>query len=165
MQRRTALVWPAALVLTACGFKLRQAPDFAFDTAFINGQPNSTLTAELTRNLESTDRVQVIKDPRQMMSAEVIVDVLSELREKVVVALNASGQVRQFQVRLRVKFKLRTVQGKELIEPTEILQQRDINYNETLALAKETEEALLYRSMQTDVVQQLVRRLAAVRQL
>ena len=165
MQRRTALVWPAALLLTACGFKLRQAPDFAFETAFINGQPNSSLVAELGRNLESTDRVHVVKDARQMESAQVIVDVLSELREKVVVALNASGQVRQFQVRLRVKFKLRTLQGKELIEPTEILQQRDINYNETLALAKETEEALLYKSMQTDVVQQLVRRLAAVRQL
>jgi len=73
--------------------------------------------------------------------------------------------VRQFQLRVRVRFKLRTLQGKELIAPTEILQQRDINYSETLALAKETEEALLYKSMQTDVVQQLMRRLAAVREL
>ncbi|MBV8620984.1 MAG: hypothetical protein JOY84_19130 [Curvibacter sp.] len=165
MQRRTALVWPAALMLSACGFKLRQAPDFAFDAVFINGQANSPLAQELARNLEATDRVHVIKDPQKMDSAQVIVDLLSELREKVVVALNASGQVRQFQVRLRVRFKLRTLEGKELIEPSEILQQRDINYNETLALAKETEEALLYKSMQTDVVQQLVHRLAAVRKL
>ena len=44
-----------------------------------------------------------------------------------------------------------------------LLQQRDISYSETIALAKEAEEALLYRNMQTDLVQQLLRRLAAVR--
>jgi len=32
-------------------------------------------------------------------------------------------------------------------------------------LAKEAEEALLYRDMQSDIVQQLLRRLAAVKQL
>ncbi|MDD0810816.1 LPS assembly lipoprotein LptE [Curvibacter sp. RS43] len=165
MQRRTALIWPMGLLLAGCGFKLRQAPDFAFDSAFINGLNNSPLVIELRRNLEATDRVEVVQDPRQMERAQVIIDLLSDQREKVVVALNASGQVRQFQLRVRLRFKLRTLQGKELISPTEILQQRDINYSETLALAKETEEALLYKSMQTDVVQQLMRRLAAVREL
>jgi hypothetical protein len=91
----------------------------------------------------------VVRDPREMESVQVVIDLLSDQREKVVVALNASGQVREFQLRVRVRFKVRTLQGKELIAPTEILQQRDINYSETLALAKETEEALLYKSMQT----------------
>lgn len=165
MLRRTALIWPVGLLLTACGFQLRRAPDFVFERVFINGQPNSPLSEELRRNLESLGTLHVISDSRQMETAQVIIDLLSDQREKVVVALNASGQVRQFQLRVRVRFKLRTLQGKELIAPTEILQQRDINYSETLALAKETEEALLYKSMQTDVVQQLMRRLAAVREL
>jgi leucyl-tRNA synthetase len=38
---------------------------------------------------------------------------------------------------------------------TEIQQQRDMSYNETLALSKEAEEALQYRNMQTDIVQQI----------
>ena len=38
-----------------------------------------------------------------------------------------------------------------------------MSYNESIALAKEAEEALLYRNMQTDLVQQLLRRLAAAR--
>lgn len=56
-----------------------------------------------------------------------------------------------------------TPAGQELIAPTELLQTRDVSYNETQALAKEAEEALLMRNMQSDMVQQLLRRLAAVR--
>ena len=56
-------------------------------------------------------------------------------------------------------------QGKELIPETELLQQRDISFNESAVLAKEAEETLLYRDMQTDIVQQLMRRLAAVKSL
>ena len=37
-----------------------------------------------------------------------------------------------------------------------------MSYNETAALAKEQEEAALYRAMQSDIVAQVMRRLAAV---
>jgi LPS-assembly lipoprotein len=46
--------------------------------------------------------------------------------------------VREFQLRTRLKFKLRTPQGKELIPETELLQQRDISFNESAVLAKES---------------------------
>jgi LPS-assembly lipoprotein len=39
---------------------------------------------------------------------------------------------------------------------------RDMSYNESAALAKEHEESLLYRAMQSDIVSQVMRRLAAV---
>jgi LPS-assembly lipoprotein len=93
-----------------------------------------------------------------------VLDVLTEQREKVVVGVNASGQVREFQLRMRFRFRCARPEGKELIE-TELLQQRDISFNESAVLAKEAEEGLLYRDMQTDIVQQLMRRLAAVRSL
>ena len=94
-----------------------------------------------------------------------ILDVLHDLREKTVVGVNATGQVREFQLKIRVKFRLRTPQGNDLIAPTEIVQQRDISFNESAVLAKEAEEVLLYRDMQNDIVQQLLRRVAAVKQL
>ena len=106
---------------------------------------------------------QVLRDPASLPTAEAIMDLLQEHQERVVVGLNASGQVRELQLRLRIRFKLRASDGRELIPDTELLQQRDISYNETIALAKEAEEALLYRNMQTDLVQQLLRRLAAVK--
>ena len=80
-----------------------------------------------------------------------------------VAGVNASGQVREFQLRLRLQFRLRARDGRELVESTELLQQRDMSFSETVALAKEAEEALLYRDMQADLVRQLMRRLAALR--
>ncbi|MFO1245920.1 MAG: LPS assembly lipoprotein LptE [Ramlibacter sp.] len=164
LPRRLLLVSLAPLALSACGFQLRQAPDFAFNSIFVGASDNSTLGNELKRSIASGGKVQVLPAP-QATTADVLLDVLQEQREKVVVGLNASGQVREFQLRIRFQFKLRSRDGKELIGPTEILQQRDISFNESAVLAKEAEEALLYRDMQTDIVQQLMRRLAAVRSL
>jgi LPS-assembly lipoprotein len=152
----------AALLLTGCGFELRQAPHFAFSSIYVNGAPASSLANELKRMIASAGTVSVV-DATGQAGAQVVLDLVGDQREKVVVGLNASGQVREFQLRTRVKFKLRTPQGKELIPETELLQQRDISFNESAALAKEAEENLLYRDMQTDIVQQLMRRLAAVK--
>jgi LPS-assembly lipoprotein len=82
-----------------------------------------------------------------------------------VVGVNASGQVREFQLRIRVKFRMRTPQGRDLINETEISQQRDISFSESAVLSKEAEEGLLYRDMQSDIVQQLLRRIASVKDL
>jgi LPS-assembly lipoprotein len=152
----------ASVLLGGCGFQLRQAPNFAFDSIYVGASANSSLANELKRSIASTGAVSVV-DAARLDSAQVVLDVLVDQREKVVVGLNASGQVREFQLRTRLKFKLRTPQGKELIPETELLQQRDISFNESAALAKEAEEGLLYRDMQTDIVQQLMRRLAAVK--
>ena len=165
LRRRTLLAWlPAPLLLTACGFRLRGVPEFAFRSLYIAAPPASPLARELRRTLQAAgSTLEVITDPARMTQADAILDLLSEQQERSVVGLNASGQVRELQLRLRIRFKLRTPAGAELIPDTELLQQRDISYNETIALAKEAEETLLYRTMQTDLVQQLLRRLAAVK--
>ena len=51
----------------------------------------------------------------------------------------------------------------ELIEPTDLIARRDITFNESDLLAKESEEGLLYRDMQSDLVRQMVSRLAGMR--
>jgi LPS-assembly lipoprotein len=73
--------------------------------------------------------------------------------------------VRELQLRARLSFRLRTVAGKELIPTTELVLNRDLSYNESAALAKEHEEQLLYRAMQSDIVAQVMRRLASVQAL
>jgi LPS-assembly lipoprotein len=168
MQRRALLSLAASaatLSLAGCGFALRKAPNFAFTTLYSGLSESSPLGVELRRSLQSTGKVQVINDARRINEAQVILEVLSDQREKVVLSLNASGQVREFQLRLRFRFRLRTLAGKELIPETEILLQRDISFNESAVLAKEAEEALLYRDMQSDIVQQIMRRLAAVTEI
>ncbi|MES2937098.1 MAG: LPS assembly lipoprotein LptE [Pseudomonadota bacterium] len=159
--RRLLLLAGAALV-TGCGFQLRQPPSFVFDTIFVGASPASAVGNELKRTLGAASPVKLAPAAD---NAQVVLDLLDERREKVVVGLNASGQVREFQIRTRIRFRLRTPSGKELIPATELLQQRDISFTESAALAKEVEENLLYRDMQTDLVQQLMRRLAAVKAL
>ncbi|MDI1272807.1 LPS assembly lipoprotein LptE [Polaromonas sp.] len=166
MQRRVFLLSAlSASVLSACGFALRKAPNYAFKTIYSGAAETSTLGTELNRNLEAGGTVKVIRDPRLIGEADVILDVLLDQREKVVVGINAAGQVREFQLRTRFRFQLRTLKGKLLIPPAEIVLQRDISFNESAVLAKETEEALLYRDMQSDIVQQILRRLAAVKEI
>jgi LPS-assembly lipoprotein len=163
LDRRTLLAVAPVALLAACGFELRKAPDFAFTTLYLGS--NSALANELRRSVAASGKVEVIVDPAQLGRAEVILDTLADLREKAVVGLSASGQVREFQLRTRYRFRLRSRSGKELIPETELLLTRDISFNESLVLSKEAEEGLLYRDMQADIVQQLMRRLAAVKSL
>jgi LPS-assembly lipoprotein len=65
------------------------------------------------------------------------------------------------ELRLTGRFKLVDRHGRVWIEDAEIHQKRDMSYSESLALAKDEEEAALYRNMYADMAQQLLRRLAA----
>ena len=164
--RRSVLSWAASsMALSACGFKLRGQQDFAFTSLYSGFAASSALGDEFRRTLESSGNVKVIVDNKELNKAQVVLDVMTDQREKTVVGVSANGTVRKFQLRLRFKFRLRTVGGKDLIAETEILQQRDINFSESAVLSKEAEEGLLYRDMQSDIVQQTLRRLGAVRSL
>ena len=167
MQRRHLLATAVALPLTAalagCGFKLRGKQTFAFQSIAVTPERGGAVASELVRYLG--DIVRPVAPPAGGVAPEVILDILQELREKIVVGVNASGLVREYQLRIKLKFRLRTPQGRELIEDSEIYQQRDISFNESAVLAKEAEEGLPYRDMQSDIVQQLLRRLAAVKSL
>jgi LPS-assembly lipoprotein len=165
MKRRSLLAFAGAGLLAGCGFQLRQAPDFAFDNILVTADVNSAVANQLRRSLAADGRVKVLPPGTDPNQAQVVLELPLEQREKVVVGLNSTGQVREFQLRLRTRFRLRTGPGRELIPQTELLQQRDISFNETAVLAKEAEETLLYRDMQNDIVQQLMRRLAALKTL
>ncbi|MDB5883905.1 MAG: Rare lipoprotein [Polaromonas sp.] len=171
MQRRAFLVFAASSAslalasLGGCGFALRKAPNFAFTTLYSGLAESSPLGVELRRSLEAGRQVRVVSDARRINEAQVVLEVVQDRREKVVLSLNSAGQVREFQLRLVFSFRLRTLAGKELIPVSEIAQQRDISFNESAVLAKEAEETLLYRDMQSDIVQQVIRRLAAVTSL
>lgn len=164
LHKRTLLALLATAPLAACGFRLRGVPQFGFSSLYVQAPAASPLARELRRTLAGAGGgLTVLAEPQQLPQAQAVLELLSEQQERVVVGQNASGQVRELQLRLRVRFRLRGQDGQEWIAPTELVQQRDISYNETIALSKEGEEALLFRNMQTDLVQQLLRRLAAVK--
>ena len=163
MQRRRQLcLLLAAAALGGCGFALRRPPQFAFKNLYLQMPEGSSLGPELVRVLRYSPSLRVLLLPSERSSADAIFEVRSEQREKIVAGLNAAGQVREFQLRLRLRFRLITPQGRELIPETEIALQREIGFAESAALAKEAEEVMLFRDMRDDMLQQIQRRLAAV---
>ena len=90
-------------------------------------------------------------------------ELLGEQREREVLSINAQGRAREYQLRLRTTFRVVDQEGVELIAPTSLLARRDIGFNESELLAKESEEALLYRDMQSDLVRQIVNRLQGIK--
>lgn len=160
MQRRHLLLVGTAASLTACGFELRREPELLFRTLALTGfRPDSPLAVELRRQLSRTP-VKVLEDANR---TELVLEVLREQRDKTVVASTSAGQVREWQLRLQVDYLLRTPGGELLLPRTELRMTREMTYTETQALAKEQEEVGLYRAMQSDAVNQIMRRLAAVR--
>ena len=149
--------------LSACGFQLRKAPELPFKTLYSNIAETSLFGQLLKRNLQSLGNLEIITDVREIERADVVLDMIQELQEKVILSRTSTGTVREFTLRLRVRFKLRSRNGDELIPDSDIVQEREISFSETAALSKESEEQLLYRDMRSDLVQQLIRRLAAAR--
>ncbi|MCW5655462.1 MAG: hypothetical protein KIT53_17135 [Hydrogenophaga sp.] len=156
----------ATLGLGGCGFALRKAPTFAFQTVRIAGSSGTPVARELREALQANGlQVSTSAPPTGSPPAQVVLTVVTDQRERVVVGQTAAGQVRELQLRTRFTFRLRTAEEKSLIENAELLLERDVSYNETVVLSKEAEEAMLYRDMQSDIVQQVMRRLAAVKSL
>jgi len=150
----------ACALLCACGFSLRGTQQLPFPTIALNIPPNSPLGTELARNIRTGTRTTIVADAS---GAAATFDLLGEVRDRQVLTLNAQGRAIEYSLRDRLRFRLRDAQGREVIEPTELLAQRDISFNDSQRLSKESEEALLFRDMQSDLVQQLLRRIAAAK--
>ncbi|HEU4622615.1 MAG TPA: LPS assembly lipoprotein LptE [Burkholderiaceae bacterium] len=162
MKHRRALLAALATVTltTACGFKLRGSADIPFRSIFLGVPEASSLGYELRRNLRAGTDVRIVTDAKD---ADARLDVLSESRDKEVLSINSAGRAREYTLRYRLSFKVTDAKGRDYIPPTEISLSRDISFNEDALLAKESEEALLYRDMQSDMVQQILRRLSAIK--
>lgn len=164
LRRRAAclLALSFLVMLSACGFQLRGSNGnvtLPFKTLHIGISDTSSLGAELRRYVRAIGTSEIVEDPKV---AEVSLQALSEQKEQAILSLNSQGRVREYSLFYRFRYRVVDAKGRELAPPSEILLKRDINFDESLALAKEQEEALLYRDMQSDLVQQLLRRLAAI---
>lgn len=158
----------AAASLAACGFKLRGSGSasnvYAFQSIFSGFALGSSLGQDFKR-VATGAGLKLVDTAEDASKAQVVLRVHLEQREKVVVGSGVAGQVREFQLRVRLRFSLFSLSGKLLLDDVELLQQREVSYTESAALAKEAEEQLLYRDMQMEVVQQLMRRLSAIKQI
>jgi LPS-assembly lipoprotein len=171
-------------LLAACGFKLRGSAELPgyklpFSTIALTLAPTSEFYALLKRNIEASSPGTRVVDAKE---AEAILTVLADTNVKNILSLNAAGRAREYQLVRSFTFKVHAnvasatpaaqvkytdarpdVVATEYIAPSTITLRRDITFSDDLVLSKESEEALLQRDMQSDLVQQLMRRLAAAK--
>lgn len=153
----------STVMLSACGFKLRGTvlgQNLPFKSIYLDLPASSALGAELRRNIRGSGELKITDKAED---AEAILYVTNETREKIIQSLNSQGRVREYGLYYRVTITVRDSDKAELLSPTVITLKRDITYNEAIVLAKDAEEAMLYRDMQSDLVQQILRRIASIK--
>ena len=151
------LPFAVVLALAACGFQLRGSATVPFNSLYI---PNAKMgiALDLKRNIEAGTQAKVVDDPK---GAEAILDLFGENKEKIILSLTGTGRVREFRLRYTASYRVHDGKGGEYVPRTTVQLTRDVTYSDTEILAKEAEEQLLFRDMQSDLVQQILRRLAS----
>jgi LPS-assembly lipoprotein len=145
--------------LGGCGFKLRGAVAFKFNKLYADFPGSSATGAEFRRLMRSSGTVELVDRPE---SADVIMTSVNEFREKEITGFSSTGRPREYQLRLRFNYVLRDAKGNIISDRNEIILRRDVTTTDAQIAARQQEEVLIFREMQTDLVQQLMRRLAAV---
>jgi LPS-assembly lipoprotein len=158
--RLLSLAAVAALMLAGCGFQLRGAATFTFESVYVNSSAPPGFNNEMRRALSGAGSAKVSESAA---AAQVVLDIPVVQDDKEVLSLSSAGAVREFQLIKRVSFRLRDKDGAEWMPAGEIVIRRSYTFNETQALARDLEEQRLQRDMQTDAIQQIVRRLQAAK--
>jgi LPS-assembly lipoprotein len=158
-QVRYAVAVALAGALAACGFHLRGDVTYAFSTLYINAPPNTPFAADLKRALSGGSTT--LTD--NAAAAQAILDLSNITDDKQVLSLSGGGRAREYLLTKRLTFALHDAVGKDWLPAGEVVVRRQYTFNESEVLAREAEEAKLLKEMQSDAVQQVVRRLQAAK--
>lgn len=150
----------AAVLLTGCGFHLRGQAAMQFKTLYLDAaNPGTSLIRELRSNLES-NKVELLDSPKQ---ADVVLNIVSEVPDKQILTLDASGRVNEFELYYRVSLRAYDQQQNDLIPAEVIVMHVDFPYDANHVMAMGTQESMLYQGMRTDMVQRIVQRLSRIK--
>lgn len=140
--------------MAACGFQLRGEPANGIRSLHVSTVGGSGIATEIRRSLAGgTERLA----PTAAQSRGHL-RILGESRDKAVHTITGTGRVYEFQLRLAVRYEM-VASGREMpvIAPTEVEARRLITYSETAPIAKEAEEQLLFKDMQVELAERILR--------
>jgi LPS-assembly lipoprotein len=161
LKHKRLIVWFSMLalsvMLTACGFHLRQPSPIAFKTIYIKG---STLINKGLQKALTEQGIKVVTDPEE---AELQLELLREENEQRILSLSGTGVVREYELYYRVQYRTKMTDEAVWTLPLIMEGRRDYTYNDANLLAKQAEQKLLTESMQTDVLNGILRRLSALK--
>lgn len=147
------------VILSACGFHLRGEYAMPFASVFVSATGASVVGAALKRELSN--------GPAKLMTtakdAEAQLNIVDDRRDRQILSLSGAGRVREYELKLLVRYQLVDAKGGVYIPTSEIQLARILSYDDSRVIAKQQEEALLYQDMERDAVAQIMRRMAAIR--
>jgi len=159
LQRSTLIALLLGL-LAGCGFQLRGSYALPYESIFISGPDYSLIVAGLKRAIRASGSTRLADTA---VDAQATFLPSGELREPIVLSLSSSGRVREKRLRYRYAYRVVDNKGRDLVLPGQVELTRDLTYADSDVLAKTQEEDLLWRDMEKDLVQQLMRRLEATK--
>jgi len=150
----------AAVLLTGCGFHLRGQATMQFKTLYLDAaNPGTAFIKELRSSIEA-NKVKLLDSPKQ---ADVVLNIVSEMPDKQILTLDASGRVNEFELYYRVSLRGYDQEHNDLIPAEVIAMHVDFPYDANHVMAMGTQESMLYQSMRTDMVQRIVQRLSRIK--
>ncbi|MDY0072696.1 MAG: LPS assembly lipoprotein LptE [Thauera sp.] len=147
----------ASLLISGCGFQLRGNQALNFASVHLNMPASSPLGSKLRQLISANSSTRIVEDPA---AAEVRLQILANERGREILSLTGAGKVREYQLSQHLRYQLLDTAGNSLLDPATLSATREYTFDDSLILGKEQEEELLYRDMEEDLLQQLLRRLA-----
>jgi LPS-assembly lipoprotein len=114
----------------------------------------------LQRYIRASGSTQIVEDAK---SADAIFQQVGDNRQKSILSVNAQGRVREYRLQLTYTFRVVNQKGQVLVPLNEVALTRDISFDDSNILAKDLEEGLLWRDMNNDLVNQIMRRLSIIK--
>ena len=151
-----------AAVLAGCGFQLRgtKSGNLPYKTMNIALPETADVRVWLERYINAAGSTEIVDDARK---ADATFQQLGDSRQKTILSVNAQGRVREYRLQLNYRFQVVNAKGQTLVPPNEVTLSRDITFDDSNVLAKDLEEGLLWRDMNNDLVNQIMRRLSIIK--
>ena len=160
MRAARGILCCCALWLAAgCGFQLRGAYSLPYESIYI-AAGNSVIGTGLIRQIRASGKTRLAESRKD---AEASFIPAGEYRDSIIVSLSGSGRVREKRLRYHYAYRSVDADGRDLVPGSYVELFRDVSYAYSDTLAKTQEEDLLWRDMENDLVQQLMRRLTTAR--
>lgn len=150
-----------ALLLSACGFHLREAltlpPDLA-GVQVVARDPYSPLAQALTRSLERAG----FEVPERAGEGVAVLRILSERWDSQAISVDQFGRAQEFTLRYAAVFSMQGVDGEELVPEQVIELSRDYVSLPNNSSGSESEREMLSRELQRDMAAAVLRRIDSV---
>ena len=93
--------------------------------------------------------------------ADLILEIISEVNSREILAYNATGQISAYRLNSRVEFRATDQNGVDVVPEAEIYVTRDMDFSVSTVLATDVQQQQFTNSMRMDLSLQILRRVSA----